>query len=303
MAILTPARGVALGVAALIAGAAFFGLTRPDPLPPATQEALAALEGDAEAGEAVFWAAGCASCHAAPGARGDDRLVLAGGRRFETEFGVFVAPNISTDPDHGIGGWTLAEFANAMMAGVSPDGQHYYPAFPYSSYRMAELQDIADLEAFMGGLPASDRASEPHELGFPYGLRRGVGLWKRLALEDGWAVTGDLTEEEARGRYLAEALAHCAECHTPRDRFGRLDRDRWLAGAPNPSGSGRIPGITPATLDWSEGEIAGYLASGFTPSFDSAGGTMAAVVASLGELPREDLDAIAAYLARVPPVD
>ena len=303
MALVTPKLGIGLGVAALIGAAAFIGLTRPSALSPATEEALAALPGDAEAGEAVFWAAGCASCHAAPGARGEDRLVLAGGRRFETEFGVFLAPNISTDPDHGIGGWSLAQFATAMIEGVSPDGRHYYPAFPYTSYRLAELQDIADLKAFLDGLPASDRANDAHSLRFPYGFRRGVGLWKRLALEDSWAVTGDLTEEEARGRYLSEALAHCAECHTPRDRLGRLDRSRWLAGAPNPSGSGRIPGITPATLTWSPGEIAGYLASGFTPEFDTAGGTMAAVVASLGQLPREDLDAIAAYLARVPPVE
>ena len=303
MAILTPRTLVGLGVLALIGGAAFIGLTRPDPLPAATQEALAALEGDAEAGEAVFWAAGCASCHAAPDARGEDRLVLAGGRRFETGFGVFVAPNLSTDPDRGIGDWSLAAFANAMMAGVSPEGRHYYPAFPYGSYRLAELQDVADLKAFMDGLPASDRANEANDLRFPYGMRRGVGLWKRLALEEGWAVTGDLTEQEERGRYLAEALAHCAECHTPRDSLGRLDRDRWLAGAPNPSGSGRIPGITPATLDWSADEIAGYLASGFTPGFDTAGGTMAAVVASLGQLPRADLEAIAAYLGRVPPAD
>ncbi|MGY6412159.1 MAG: c-type cytochrome [Alkalilacustris sp.] len=303
MALLSPRALLGVGVAALIGAAAFIGLTRAAPLPTATQTALAALQPDPQAGEAVFWAAGCASCHAAPSARGEDRLLLSGGRRFETEFGTFVAPNISTDPDHGIGGWTLAEFANAVMAGVSPDGRHYYPAFPYTSYRLAELQDIADLKAFMDSLPASDRANEAHALGFPYAIRRGVGLWKRLALEDGWAVTGDLTEQETRGRYLSEALAHCAECHTPRDRLGRLDRDRWLAGAPNPSGSGRIPGITPATLDWSAAEIAGYLASGFTPSFDTVGGTMAAVVASLGQLPREDLDAIAAYLARVPPVE
>ncbi len=303
MAVVTSRTALGLGVVALIGAAAFIGLTRADPLPRDTQEALAALQPDPEAGEAIFWATGCASCHAAPGARGEDRLVLAGGRRFETEFGSFAAPNISTDPDRGIGGWDLAAFASATMQGVAPDGRHYYPAFPYPSYRLAELQDIVDLKAFMDTLPASDRANDPHDLRFPYSIRRGVGLWKRMALEDGWAVTGDLTEAEARGRYLAEALAHCAECHTPRDRFGRLDRDRWLAGAPNPSGDGRIPGITPATLTWSQSEVAGYLSSGFTPDFDTAGGTMAAVVASLGQLPREDLDAIAAYLARVPPVE
>ena len=282
---------------AILSGS-LWAMTRPAPLP---EDALAGLSGDAEAGEAVFWAAGCASCHAAPGARGDDRLVLAGGRRLETEFGTFIAPNVSPDPDHGIGGWTAAQFASAMVRGVSPGGQHYYPAFPWTSYRNATLQDMADLKAYMDTLPPSEATSEDHALRFPYSIRRGIGLWKRAATPDGWAVEGELTEAEARGRYLAEALAHCGECHTPRDRFGVLDRSRWLAGAPNPSGDGRIPDITPSALTWSAGEVAGYLASGFTPDFDTAGGSMAAVVASLAELPSEDLEAIAAYLARVPP--
>ncbi len=287
-------------VLAVVATAAFWWLSRPELLPDA---AFAGLSGDPERGELVFWAAGCASCHAAPGASGEDRLVLVGGRPFETEFGTFVAPNISMDVEDGIGGWSLPEFANAMLRGVAPDGRHYYPAFPYTAYRKATLEDVADLHAFMETLPAAERANDPHDLGFPFNIRRGIGLWKRLAQADGWAVEDELTAEEERGRYLAEALAHCGECHTPRDALGVLDRGRWLAGAPNPSGDGRIPNITPAALDWSQQDIAGYLASGFTPSFDTVGGTMAAVVQSLGNLPREDLDAIAAYLARVRPVE
>ena len=280
----------------MVLAGAVWALSRPQGLDPAL---LAGLEGDAEAGEAVFWAAGCASCHAAPGASGEDRLVLAGGLALRTDFGVFRVPNISTDPEHGIGGWSLQAFAEAMVAGVSPEGWHYYPSFPWGSYRLAELQDVADLKAFMDGLPASDRASEAHELPLPLRWRRGIGLWARM-LPEGWAVDGPMTEAEARGRYLSEALAHCAECHTPRTWWGGLDRNRWMAGAPDPSGSGRVPGLTPAQLDWSAQDIAGYLASGFTPSFDTAGGSMAAVVAALQELPREDLDAIAAYIKRLP---
>lgn len=286
-----------LGLLALIGAAAFWVLTRPDPLP---ATAFAGLSGDAEAGASVFRAAGCASCHAAEGASGDAALLLAGGRSFASEFGTFRAPNISPDPARGIGGWTLPQFANAMLRGVAPDGRHYYPAFPYSSYRFAAAQDVADLWAYLQTLPPSDRANDPHDLRFPFTIRRGIGLWKRLSLPQGWAVADPLSPEEERGRYLAEALAHCAECHTPRGPLGALDRRRWLAGAPNPSGEGRIPGITPAQLTWSEAEIAGYLATGFTPSFDTAGGTMAAVVANLSTLPMDDLRAIAAYLRRVP---
>ncbi|WP_439138753.1 c-type cytochrome [Roseicyclus sp.] len=262
---------------------------------------LAGLSGDPLAGEAVFWAAGCASCHAASGAEGQARLVLAGGQRFVSDFGTFVAPNISMHAEQGIGDWTQAEFMTALTLGSSPEGRHYYPAFPYTAYRLAETQDLVDLWAFWQGLPASDTASQPHDLGFPFSVRRVVGVWNILNLQDDFAITGDLTEEQTRGRYLAEALAHCAECHTPRDALGGLDRGRWMAGAPNPSGSGTIPALTPDKLTWSAGEIAAYLNDGFTPSFDSAGGHMVSVIANMAMLTEADRLAIAAYLKALPP--
>ncbi len=280
-----------------VLGAIFWWLSAPQPLPASHFDDLT---GDAGNGELVFWAAGCASCHSADGARGDDRLLLAGGRRFESDFGTFVAPNISTDTEHGIGAWSLAEFGNAMLRGVSPQGEHYYPSFPYTAYIRMTLEDLADLKAYLDSLPASSRANDAHELDFPFSVRRGLGFWKRLYLDEAWVVDGDLTEQQLRGRYLSEALAHCGECHTPRDALGGMDPARWLAGAPNPSGRGSIPDITPGALTWSERDIAGYLASGFTPTFDTAGGTMAAVVGALARLPSEDHAAIAAYLKAVP---
>lgn len=286
----------AMAALALAGAAAFWGLTRPQPLPP---DAFAGVIGVPERGAAVFWAAGCASCHSAEGSSGDDRLVLAGGRRFDTPFGTFIAPNISPHPEQGIGGWSLAEFGNAMLRGLSPDGAHYYPAFPYTSYIRADLQDVADLKAFIDTLPESDRPDAPHDLAFPFNIRRGLGLWKRLHLNDTWVLTGDLTAQEERGRTLVEALGHCAECHTPRGPLGGLDTSRWMQGAPNPSGEGRIPDLTAPHFGWSAAQISGYLFSGFTPEFDVAGGSMADVVAGLAELPREDHDAIAAYLLRL----
>ncbi|PWK62782.1 c-type cytochrome [Roseicyclus mahoneyensis] len=261
---------------------------------------LAGLTGDAGAGEAVFWAAGCASCHAAEGATDAARLVLAGGQRFASDFGTFVAPNISTDPVHGIGDWTLAQFVTALQNGISPEGRHYYPAFPYTAYRLAERQDLADLWAFWQTLPASDTPSLPHEVGFPFSIRRAVGAWNLLNLSDEFVVAGDLTEQQARGRYLSEALAHCAECHTPRDALGGLDRSAWMTGAPNPSGSGTIPALTPDRLRWSEADIAAYLNDGFTPDFDSAGGHMVSVIRNMAMLPEADRLAIAAYLKALP---
>lgn len=286
-------------VLALAGGAVFWVITAPKPLP---SNATANLTGDATTGEAVFWAAGCASCHMAPDAEGDAELVLVGGQRFPSDFGTFIAPNISPDPEQGIGGWSLDAFANAVTRGISPDGAHYYPAFPYNAYNKMALQDVADLKAFMDTLPPSTTPSQAHEVGFPFNIRRSLGGWKFLFETTDWGVAGTLTETETRGRYLAEAMAHCAECHTPRNALGGLDRSKWLAGAPDPSGKGRIPNITPAELDWSEAEITAYLTTGFTPDYDSAGGHMVHVVENMARLPVSDVEAISAYLKRVPAV-
>jgi len=288
----------AIAALAAIGLAGYWFVTRPAGLAAGAMDGLAPA--DPARGELVFWAAGCASCHAAEGAKDAALLELGGGRRFPSPFGTFVAPNISPDPDHGIGGWTALDLARAMTLGVSPDGRHYFPAFPYTSYARAGLQDIADLHAFLMTLPPVATPSQPHEVPFPFGIRRNLGVWKALYLDPSWVLDGDLTAEEMRGRYLVEALGHCGECHTPRDALGGPDRARWLAGGPVPGGEGRFPNITPAKLTWSEDEIVEYLTTGFTPDFDSAGGHMALVVGNLARLPAADRTAIARYLGRVP---
>ena len=284
----------------LIGFAVFWYLTRPTPLPAL---AFVGLTGDPARGAPVFWAAGCASCHMAPDARGDAQLVLSGGQKFPSDFGTFVAPNISPDPDQGIGGWDLPAFANAVMRGVSPDGQHYYPVLPYAAYTKMALQDVADLKAFMDRLPASATPSLPHDIGFPFTIRRGLGLWKMLFLKPDWVIAGELTAPQTRGRYIAEAMAHCGECHTPRNPIGGLRRGLWLSGAPDPSGKGTIPNITPGKLDWSGDEIVEYLTSGFTPDFDTASRQMVHVVENMARLPETDRQAIAAYLKVLPAIN
>ncbi|MCO6386026.1 cytochrome c [Aliihoeflea sp. 40Bstr573] len=287
--------GLTVAALAIACAAAGWALTSPNRL---SAEELAALpEGNAAAGERIFWAGGCASCHAAPQASGEAMLQLAGGVELESAFGTFVAPNISSDPDHGIGGWTASDFANAVRRGVAPDGQHYYPAFPYTSYSRMSDRDVADLFAFMQTLPAAASDAPAHRVSFPFTVRRGIGLWKRLYLnEQPQVALSGASEEAVRGQYLVEALGHCGECHTPRAVTGGLETDRWLGGRPN---------ITPAgdIANWSETDIAYYLESGFTPDFDSAGGRMAAVVRNMARLPAEDREAIAAYLKAVPPVE
>jgi mono/diheme cytochrome c family protein len=279
-----------LGVLGLLAAGAVLWFTRAQSVAP---ERFADLTGDPVAGEQVYWAAGCASCHKAVGS--EDSLTLAGGQTFASDFGTFLAPNISPDPIHGIGEWSQTDFASAVLNGTSPEGRHYYPAFPYTTYGRMTDQDVADLWSFMQTLPSSDTASLDHELGFPFNIRATLGPWKVLFRDRDW-VADAATPEEERGRYLVEALGHCTECHTSRNILGGLQTSNWMGGAPNPSGKGRIPGISPDHLDWSAGDIAYYLETGFTPDFDSAGGKMADVVTGLAKLSPEDRIAIAAYV-------
>jgi mono/diheme cytochrome c family protein len=186
-----------------------------------------------------------------------------------------------------------------VQNGVSPAGKHYYPAFPYVSYTKIKPQDLVDLKAFMDTLPASGEANLPHDVGFPFSYRRALGGWKLLFGGSDWVLTEVKPPQLERGRYLVEVLGHCGECHTPRNALGGLERAAWLTGSVLP-GEGKVPGITPSVLDWAPEDVAYYLESGFTPSFDSAGGAMAHVVENMSKLPAEDRDAIAAYVASLP---
>lgn len=283
------------GLIALLALALFAAwfLTRPESVNPAQLDRGAP---DLENGVLVFHAAGCASCH------GED---LSGGLEMDTPFGVFHVPNISPDAETGIGRWSDLDFANAMLHGVSPGGKHYYPAFPYPSYTRMTMTDLRDLKAYLGTFEPVRSDVPEHELAFPYSVRRGIGLWKKRYMDAEPIIPDrDLSGAALRGRYLVEVLGHCGECHTPRDRFGGPDPARWLAGGPNPNGEGRIPNITPhesALADWSERDIAYYLESGFTPEFDTVGGSMVKVQENFARLPESDLQAVAAYLKAVPP--
>lgn len=292
--------GVAVVIAAGAGGA--WALTRPAPLPESAWSNLGAA--DMANGERLFWAGGCASCHAAEGAKGDDLKLLSGGRALPTPFGTFHVPNISPDPAAGIGSWSLSQFGNAMIRGVGPKGEHLYPSFPYGSYARLSHQDVADLFGYLRSLPSSSHVAAPHRLDFPYNIRLGVGVWKYLYFTAAPRV--DLASADAkvkRGQFLVEGPGHCGECHTPRDAMGGFVAGKWLAGGPNPEGKGTIPDITPASSQigsWSEEEIANYLETGFTPDFDSAGGSMVEVQQNIAHLPKADLEAIAAYLKALP---
>lgn len=284
-----------IALAGAVVCAAGLWVTRPQGLP---ADALTGLTPDAENGALVFAAMGCASCHMAP--ETEDRTRLAGGKAFVSDFGTFYAPNISTDADFGIGAWSDQDIATAVLKGTSPESQHYYPAFPYASYVHAETQDVVDMIAHLRTLAPVPEPSKPHDVGFPFNIRASLGGWKLLFVSDAWVMTGDLSPEVERGRYLVEGLGHCGECHTPRNALGAMQRNAWLAGAPIPGGEGRTPDIRPQTLQWGAADIVNYLKSGFTPEFDTAGGEMFDVIGNTSQLPDSDLSAIAAYLLALP---
>ena len=252
--------------------------------------ALPALaQGDAKRGEYLSKAGGCVGCHTE--AR-EGAVPYAGGRALETPFGVFYGPNLTPHAEAGLGRWSETDFVRAMREGRRPDGAHYYPAFPYTSFTKISDADLRDLWAYLRSLKPDARESRPHELKWPYRWRFLLAVWKWLFFEPGPVALG-------RGAYLVQALGHCGECHTPRNWLGAMNTDRFLAGVPGDDGS---PNLTPARLKkWSDGELKDFLGSGLTPDGDVAGDTMGEVIRNTtSQLTSQDLDAVVAYLRSLP---
>jgi len=254
-------------------------------------------------GETIFNAGGCSSCHAVPGQ--PDRLKLGGGLALASPFGTFYVPNISPDTADGIGRWTEAQFLTAVTTGVSPDGAHYFPAFPYTTYAHARVSDIRDLFAYLKTLAPVAGKVRDHDVRFPFNIRRNVGIWKWLFMDDRpFAPDTARSPQWNRGAYLVNALGHCAECHSPRNFLGGVVAAQRFAGGPDPDGKGWVPNITQKGLsDWSEKDIAYLLESGQTNDGDSVGGSMVAVVKNTSQLNEADRGAIATYIKSLPPVD
>jgi mono/diheme cytochrome c family protein len=271
---------------------------------PAFSEADAAgldQGGDPILGERVFDAGDCASCHASPGQ--PDRRHLGGGLTLASPFGTFFPPNISPDPNDGIGRWRTIDLANALLSGVSPRGQHIYPALPYTSYAHMRVEDVKDLMAYLRTLPAVAGQAPRHDLAFPFTIRRLVGFWKFLYL-DRRPIRPDPARDEVwnRGRYLVEAVGHCAECHSARNMLGAIKLSSRFAGGRDQEGVGFVPNITPAGIGhWSSEEIVEALTSGHTPDLRRIGSSMADVVTDTAALPLSDRQAIAVYLQSLPP--
>jgi mono/diheme cytochrome c family protein len=286
--------------AGIVALGAFWWLTEP---PARWAPAAVPYTPNPKNGEIIFNAGGCSSCHAVPNQ--PDRTRLGGGLAIPSPFGTFYAPNISQDPTDGIGRWSEADFVNAVRKGISPDGTHYFPAFPYTSYAHATVQDVRDLFAYLKTLPAVAGKVRDHDLPFPFNIRRNVGIWEWLFFDDRLFMPDQARSPSwNRGAYLVSSFGHCAECHSPRNFLGGIVASERFAGGPDPDGKGWVPNITQKGLsDWSDKDIAYFLESGQTPDGDSAGGSMVAVIRNTSQLPASDRAAIAEYIKSLPPVE
>lgn len=270
---------------------------------------IARAEAAAVRGERVFRATGGCTCHTNYPGEGAEAPPLAGGRALETPFGVYYSTNITRDVETGIGDWSDADFIRAMREGLSPEGEHYFPVFPYTSFTGLSERDLVDLKAYLDSLPAIRRANRAPDAPFPFSWRAALAGWKWLNFVDA-RVEPDPERDPVwnRGRYLVEAAAHCGECHTPRTWTGGLDRSRWLAGSREGPEGELAPNVTPDRAtgigDWTVPDLVWYLEMGLKPDGDDTQGLMSEVIEhGYGHLPASDLEAIAVYLKALPPIE
>jgi mono/diheme cytochrome c family protein len=257
-------------------------------------------QADAKRGLYLSKAGGCVGCHTEDK---QEAQPYAGGRELKTPFGTFYGPNITPHPQAGIGRWSEQDFFRAMRQGERPDGAHYYPAFPYTSFTRITDPDLRDLWAYLRSLPQSSRENRPHELGWPYRWRRLIWGWKWLFFEPGaFKPNPSKSDQVNRGAYLTNALGHCGECHTPRNFLGGPRKNRYLAGAK--VGEATATNLTPTRLKKvSDDYLREVLQTGLTPDGDILSEAMGEVVRNTtGQLTREDLDALIAYLRSLPPL-
>jgi len=253
-------------------------------------------------GKYLLYAGGCISCHTEDA---DDAVPLAGGRAMESPFGTFYSPNITPHRESGIGAWSDDEFIAALWEGVSQQGEHYFPAFPYTAYTGVSREDLLAMKAYLFSLEPVQKVSKEHELAWYMSTRLAAGAWKELNFDAARFVPDAARDEQwNRGAYLVRHLGHCGECHTPRSKLGVLQTDRELAGSR--LGDESVPNITQHRVDgigrWSASDIEYFLDIGMLPDGDFAGSSMGDVIDdNTSKLTREDRLAIAAYLKSVPP--
>ena len=259
-----------------------------------------------EKGKYIFHASGGCSCHTDTK---NDGAFLAGGRPINTPFGTFFGTNISPDPATGIGKWTDEDFVRAMTKGLSPEGNHYFPVFPYTSFHNITQEDLIALKAYLFSIPAVNQKNIPHDLILPFGRQALLMIWKNVVWSPQTFISNpEQTKSWNRGAYIAQALAHCGDCHTPRNLLGGLKTYLHFSGSKEGPEGELAPNITPHKItgigDWTKVDISYFLETGMKPDGDYTQGLMAEVIEhGYYYLKVEDLDAVAEYLISLLPIN
>ena len=276
-----------------------WGMSVPHPL---TAADIPAHTPDIANGKELFNAAGCLSCHKpGPDLKNVDASLPAGGTAFKTPVGTFYPPNLTPDPETGIGKWTDLEFVNAVQRGISPEGENLIPAFPYTSYARMKTTDVLDIKAYLDSLTPVVAPEKEAQIPAPWLLRRGVGIWKHIAFDtDDWKPDPTKSAEWNRGAYIANGAGHCNECHTPRNLFMAFDWSKQFQGGPHPGGEGKVPSLhdligrgkykdaADLVSAFQNGEMMGYS--------DMSSGGMGEVQSNMAKLSDSDVQALADYI-------
>lgn len=282
---------MALAVFAVLALAAFFITWRPSLAPQAAparfDQALV------QRGARLATLGMCASCHTV-----DPIKPFAGGLALRTPFGTVYSTNITPHSGTGIGGWSLEAFERSMRQGVSRDGRLLYPAFPYNHYTRLAQDDMRALYAYFMTRPALAAPARENRMAFPFGFRPLVAFWNLLYLDESpWKTDPQQPADWNRGAYLANTLAHCTACHTPRTALGGPDLNRQLDGGDAEDWyAPALNAKSPSPLPWTHEHLTHYLRTGIAPGHAVAGGPMQDVVVQLGQADEADVAAIATYI-------
>jgi mono/diheme cytochrome c family protein len=253
-----------------------------------------------EEGEYLARAGDCISCHTA-----QDGAAYAGGLRLDTPFGYLLSPNITPDPETGIGHWTAEEFCRAMRDGVNIHNLDMYPVMPYTFYTKVTQKDCNAIYAYLRTLKPVRNAVNINHLRFPFDYRRTMGFWRELYFTAGtFKPDPRRTPSWNRGGYLVEGLGHCSACHSPRNALGGIKSNKQFTGATIDGwfALNLTSNLSTGLGDWTTEDIVSYLKTGSSKHKSTALGPMAEVVRnSLRYLTDADLSAMAEYLKSLPP--
>ncbi|MCP4298525.1 MAG: cytochrome c [Proteobacteria bacterium] len=257
-------------------------------------------------GKQIFQISGGCACHTDTKNKGP---FMAGGRPVKTPFGIIYSTNITPHSVTGIGDWSEEDFIRAMTLGVSPGGQHYFPVFPYTSFTKMSRPDLVALKAYLFSLPPVDEPNRPLEMNPPFSWRWTLYFWKMKNFTPGEFVPDkSKSEERNRGAYLVRAIAHCEECHTPRDLSGGLKKGQLFAGSVEGPEGELAPNITPhektGVGSWSHNDMIWFLQTGLKPDGDDTQGLMSELIDKGYQYVKEqELQKMAEYLSSLDPIN